>query len=349
MKYFLLIILLPFLFACKSQKEKTVRLPTNDIGVTIMDSTAAVTQMLSEVEDGFFQSLSIVDMAIQLRTDKRYDDKATILKDYKSLLTTEVSDFSKAEKQLIEGVMAEAKLLTDKLNPNIWPHHIDLIKVKTNHYGPDVYYTREDAIIIPENALSKDNAAAELLPVMLHEIFHILSRYDHDLREELYALINFEPHGKEIKMVASLKNKLLTNPDGVTTDYAITLDNGKNRTELAIPLLVSAQPYYSKSLPSFFAYLKFDLYLARPLPDGSLLIDADGAANTTLSPEHQNNYFQHIADNTQYVIHPEEIMADNFMMAVRAYESGDYSSYSKVGKQLLDKVTEVLKGYKTKK
>jgi len=346
MKYILSLITLSFLFACKSQKEKTVLLPSNHIGITIIDSTSAATQMLSDAEDGFFQSLSIVDMAIQLRTDKKYDDKATMLRDYKALLTNEVSNFTNAEKQLMEDVMARAKVLTDKLNPNIWPSHIDLIKVKTNHYGPDVYYTREDAIILPENVLVKENASSELLPVMLHEIFHILSRYDLNLREELYGLINFKPHGKEVKLVASLENKVLTNPDGVTRGYAITLDNGKNRPELAIPLLTSAQPYYSKTLPSFFAYLKFDLYLARPLPDGSLLIDADGAANTTLSPEHQNNYFQHIADNTQYVIHPEEIMADNFMMAVRAYESGDYSSYSKVGKKLLDEVTEVLKAYK---
>jgi len=334
-----------FFLVCKASKEKTNLSVRNDIlGITFLDSTQAASQILQENIDGFFESLSIVEISIQMKSEEKYDSKQVAIDAYKSYLTTEVYGFTVEEQALMVEVFTEAKRILDKVNPNLWPNNIDLIKTRTNHYGPDVYYTREDAIIIPDNVFKDNRTSDGILPVMLHEIFHILSRYNNEFRNEAFALIDFYPHGKKIVLPPSMESKRLTNPDGVTIDYAVRLEDGKGNNQMAMPFLVSNQPYFSKNIPSFFAYLSFDLYPLEKLQNGYIL-GADKAGKTNLDPIYQADYFNHIADNTQYVIHPEEVMADNFMLSTMAYDKGDYKEFSKVGRELIDKVLDLLKSF----
>ena len=60
---------------------------------------------------------------------------------------------------------------------------------------------------------------------MLHEIFHIYSRYNPQKRDRLYELIGFKNIGDptRLKMTAPLKDRILLNPDGVNYAYAIEL------------------------------------------------------------------------------------------------------------------------------
>ena len=64
------------------------------------------------------------------------------------------------------------------------------------------------------------------LPVMLHEIFHVFSRYNEPVRDELYAMIGFKKSDKKVVLSDALKKILLTNPDGVSLNYIIKLDDG---------------------------------------------------------------------------------------------------------------------------
>jgi len=125
-------------------------------------------------------------------------------------------------------------------------------------------------------------------------------------------------------------------------DYAVQLKGSDGEQKLAMPFLISNKPYYSSSIPTFFAYLKFDLYPLETLNNGSALLVSDLVGNTVLPPEMQNDYFAHIGDNTQYVIHPDEIMADNFMLALQTVADQDYSQYSTEGKELIESVLSVL-------
>lgn len=311
-------------------------------GFTLLDSTAAAQQIVTDRIDGFFAALSEVEISIQMKSQQKYDNRETALTAYKNLLQTEVYDFTPDEKQIMTEVMQEAKRMLDSINPKLWPQNIDLIKTRTTHYGPDVYYTREDAIVIPDNAFAQQRTAEMLLPVMLHEIYHILSREHKSFRNKTYALIDFFPHGKNIVLSPILATRRLTNPDGVTLDYGILLkSNGKE--QLSLPFLISNQPYFSRSIPTFFSYLGFDLYALESIDNSTLRITSDKTGKTTLDGALQQDYFNHIADNTQYVIHPDEVLADNFMLGVMAFNKNDYSAFSVKGKQLIDELLAVLK------
>lgn len=330
--------------SCKSPKESHDLTPSGT-NITFLDSTESALQIITDQHDSFFESLSIVDMAIQLRTDKRFSTRDEALTEYKNKLRSEVSSFTSEEQMILKSTMQEAKRLLDSINPKLWPNNIDLIKIRTNHYGPDVYYTREDAIFIPDNVFTSNRSQTELLPVILHEIYHILSRFDNKFRTDTYKLINFVEHHKKIKLSDALQAKRLTNPDGTTLEYAIKLSDNKGNSTLATPFIKSNQPYYSRSIPSFFAYINFDIYRLAELDDGSLFIESDKAGNTTLNQEYQVDYFNHISDNTQYVIHPEEIMADNFKIAALTSKTGDRSHLSESGKRLIYEILKIMKSY----
>ena len=345
MKSVTILIALLAIISCKSQKEQLAANDNvaSDVGITFIDSTDAAQIIVTDDTDRFFDHISVVEISIQMKNEAKYDSRAAAVAAYKNMLQTQVMTYSDAERDTLQRAFTEAKKLVDAINPKLWPKSIQLVKVRTDHYGPDVYYTREHAIMIPENVWTDGRPASALVPVMLHEVFHLISRYDDELRRKLYALIDFVPHGKsDVTLSRALEQKRLCNPDGMNMDYAVQLKGSDGEQKLAMPFLISNKPYYSSSIPTFFAYLKFDLYPLETLNNGSALLVSDLVGNTVLPPEMQNDYFAHIGDNTQYVIHPDEIMADNFMLALQTAADQDYSQYSTEGKELIESVLSVL-------
>jgi hypothetical protein len=168
-----------------------------------------------------------------------------------------------------------------------------------------------------------------------------LSRYSPELRKDLYGMIGFSKSEKPIKLNSSLEKLLLTNPDGVSYQYTIDLDN-EGKTVKAIPLITSKFDQFKSDQPKFFDYLNFDLY---SLDDrGDHYVAKSTTKGQTLMPLTSTpTFFTKIKDNTQYIIHPDEIMADNFMLALQAYHKNAYGKFSKDGRVLIDQVLERLK------
>ena len=73
------------------------------------------------------------------------------LKQYIPFIKTQVSNWKQDEKLLMLEIFKEVKKMCDTINPRIFPDGVRLIKVKTGHYGKDVYYTRGKNILIYDN------------------------------------------------------------------------------------------------------------------------------------------------------------------------------------------------------
>lgn len=329
------------LLSCRSKRSSDVvvteALPSESI--IFLDSIQAAKAINLNDAEGFFDKLSVVDMSIQLKRTDPPTSRKQLLLDYRHLLRTEVMTFSEKEKETIRQTAQLAYNEIVKLNPQLWPKKIQYIKTRTNHYGPDVYYTRRNSIVVPANVFDENRTPEQLKFVMLHEIFHLLSRNRPSFRDETFKLIDFSRINCDINIPSILAQRLLTNPDAVTMDYAITLD-GPDGKKSVLPMIISTKPSYTPSVPSLFSYLKFDLYELDP-SSCTLLCDSKGLP--TLGPEYQQDYFNHIKDNTQYIIHPEEIMADNFAILLTA---NDLKTYSQDGQKLLEKLKTSLKNVK---
>jgi hypothetical protein len=183
------------------------------------------------------------------------------------------------------------------------------------------------------------------MPIMLHEIFHILSRYNDDFRDKMYALIGFEKFEESLVLPKYVQDRLLTNPDGARRDYAINLKNDKGEIQRALPLILTKRERYDESMPSFFSYLNFDLFPLIKIAKNQVTLGLNQKGESSLSLEHNADFFKLIKDNTQYIIHPDEILADNFMMAIIAHRDNDYSGFSDGGKKLLMDVIDILKSF----
>jgi hypothetical protein len=338
-------IFLGYLLACEAQKPVSELKLSSKSTLFLLDSVQSSQDIVTDATDGFFEKVTAVEMSIQLKKSISSEvNRADLLPSYVDFLKKDVENFTSDESIWVAEIWKEVGKTVAKFNKNILPSEIKLIKTKGNHYGDGVYYTRENCIIIPQNELTARNRS-EFLATMYHELFHIISRLDHNRRDELYQLIGFQPVGKPLQVPENLKNRILFNPDGVDFAQVIRLKTAQDQDIMAVPIILSntAGGFTSKK-PSFFSYLDFALFQVKQRPDGTwnVMTNPDGSSTIDFK-QFQGEFFRQIGDNTQYIIHPDEVLADNFsfLMAIQNDHSVK-NKFSASGQQLLEKIKTIL-------
>ena len=314
--------------------------------VVLLDSLHAADAIIQDSEEDFFDQVQVVDMALQLhKVFPDSIDRGEVLQAYKLALRREVANFDTAEQALLYGIFKEAAVLCNSISTQLLPPHLELTKIKGELYGEGAYYTREHCILIPEDELRKANKE-ELLKIMLHELFHVYSRYHPQQREKLYSLIGFHPFENAIVMKDSLRLRRLLNPDGININYSIRLRTPWGQTIESVPILYAKEWKYKAEQPHFFDYLQFELFVAYKQEDGNYAIRSREDGSAPFSLLDQNDFYRQIGDNTNYIIHPDEIMADNFaLLALSKSNRQEYqlSHRSNTGRKLLQDIERVLK------
>ncbi len=318
---FLISISCMVLLNCKQLKPDNK--PTTSIEkklyqqIIFADKNQAAEIISKDNTEQFFERINTIDMSIQLKKDfDKNLNKKKILDEYKESLKNGVLDFTDNEKDFVRNIFVDAIRLCNNLSSSVFPKSIHLIKSDGNRYGPSVYYTRENAIIIPQNVLKEQNPQ-RFLSTMLHEIFHIYSRYNPEKRKALYELIGFKKAASKIKYNSFTMERYLTNPDGIDFDYLIDLETKKGEKVQAIPLIYSNKDSYNPEITTFFAYVSFGLIEVK-FKNGTYWIPEDNRPNDVTQ---YTNFYTQIGENTGYIIHPDEILADNFIYLAKATEN----------------------------
>lgn len=333
----LLLLSVSIFYQCKTKniaalaKTDTAIDLTANYQVYFLDSTSAASAIAADANDLFFERITLAEMNIQMKQNRSCQSRDECVEGYKNFLSSDVENFNEADKRNIEQVFNEVGEMLKKVNPKLIDRNIRLIKTKGRHYGPGVYYTRENAIIIPKDVLDSFDKES-FKQTMLHEFFHVFSRYNPSTRDSLYGLIGFYPIEDRLILPLALSERKLLNPDG-TTDYMIRIGES-----LAYPLITTTSVDYLESKPAFFNYLEFKLYKLLPGVDGVLHVGNE------IPFQNAGDFFRQIKDNTDYIIHPDEIMADNFVYAVyNAANGSKIKDFSSEGMALIDRITSVLK------
>ena len=345
-KFGLWIFFTLLLIGCKTQKEVPSGLLklSNNNQVLFLDSTQAAQAIVTDTIDFFFEKITKLDMSIQLKKNQAELSRKLVLEQYRQYLQEEIMAFEKPEIQFIEKVFRDIFNLCDRLNPAIFPKEVKLIKVRGTHYGKSTYYTRQNCIVIPLAELIEPDYE-NFKRVMLHELFHIYSRYQEAQRTALYDLIGFKSIGNPefLQMNDSLKLKVLLNPDGVNYAYAIQLKDQTKETFFAIPMVVANTNQFNPLKPAFFDHLSFSLYKINPPFSRLIKVISQNNGQSTLELKNHPEYFEQIKDNTKYIIHPDEIMADNFAIALQSLENPQIlDPLSEEGKVLIEKTLKIL-------
>lgn len=184
----------------------------------------------------------------------------------------------------------------------------EVLLVKTKDLVP---YTRHNVIVLPARGIA--SAGDGFVKLLLHELFHVLSRHNPDLHQKLYSIAGFVVDDS-VTIPDSLDSLRITNPDAPLLNVRIQFSIGGEPTWV-VPVTHSLDGFKAGD--------------ARPYPMGYMAIgwleleDKDGRyvgvmkdGKPLLHPvPAATDLMQKTGGNTGYIIHPEEILADVFAIA----------------------------------
>src|SRR5690606_14728937 len=131
-----------------------------------------------------------------------------------------------------------------------------------------------------------------------------------DKRDELYETINFKKSNR-ISYPEAIKDHIVTNPDAPFLEHTINLTIDGQQRE-AVFILHAESDYESGS---FFTQMKQKLMLVEgPANDKKPVLV--GGDPILLEFSAASDLEDKIGKNTSYTLHPEEILADHFIMLV---------------------------------
>ena len=298
-----LIILVVCLPAFRSTHAADVRLHKS---TTVHFATKAEGVAVLMMRDRFVKSMSPFDRQARLKTSKPVAEKA-----YLEFAARHVIDWEPDKVRLVTKTLESINKRLTGLNVP-FPKRIVLVHT-TGQEESGAAYCRGNAIILPVQRLQAPARRTERL--VIHELFHVLSNQNPKLRKELYAVIGFRPCN-DVPLPDGYRERKITNPDGPAVDYYIELDE-RGKKMAAAPILFSKVKKFPGGDASFFQLMQFKLMViekrgdrfAAVIENGvPVLLDVDSREMKT-----PKSFFQQIGRNTRYIIHPDEVLADNFV------------------------------------
>lgn len=274
---------------------------------TVVFATADQGRELLMARDEFVQRLSPFDRAARLKSGDSVSEAR-----YLEFVGSSVLEWTADERQQVLLALRTIRPRIATLAAGL-PKVILLVKTSGAEEG-GAPYTRANAVVLPQSLLG--SPAEKLTATISHELFHVLSRSNPELRDRLYAVIGFEKC-HEVAIPAELRARKITNPDAPRNEHCIRLEAG-GKSEWMIPILLSSHERYDVARGGqFFNYLELR-FLVVERPGNTLEVTpAYEAGQPQLRRlDEVSRFFEQVGRNTNYLLHPEEIVADNFAQLV---------------------------------
>jgi hypothetical protein len=156
--------------------------------------------------------------------------------------------------------------------------------------------------------------------LLAHELFHALSREDSSLRDDTHALLGFIPF-QGFSYPAEFESRRLSNPDSFDYGGALTVQTATGSAQVVpiIQVRVPLEEAIRLEGPDLFTEVGIDL-LAVDITTGDVSRDANG--NVVKYGFDNTNWVPLMARNTDFIIQPEEVMADNFALLMQWRANG---------------------------
>ena len=177
-------------------------------------------------------------------------------------------------------------------------------------------YTHGTQIYLWEHLLAiglseKPAAQTYFQEVMVHELFHCLTRNHPDFRKSMYGILGFTVVEEDYAFAPEIKEIIISNPDVERHNSYASFDINGEMKDCTV-IFTTSKPFEQPG-DSFFDGMVTGLV---PVDDLSVMYTSEDAAN----------FWDVFGKNTGYVIDPEETMADNFSYTIvhgldREYET----------------------------
>ncbi len=273
-------------------------LKSSDFVNSVSFATIVDGQKLLVEEDDFVKSWSAFDI------DSRVQKQNATKEEAFELIKANVLEWTNEEKNVISNIILEIDSVVAANNYHLpFPEAITFIKTTMDEEGGASGYTRGNNIILGEKAF--DGKIDNIKHLIIHELFHVLSRNDVDFKAAMYKIIGFTTTDI-ISYPDSIANLKITNPDAPLTDAFITLETKDGPVDCAM-ILYADRPWNGGS---FFNYMNLGFMRLTGEQTKTPYLKDEQPVFYTMSEA--LNFFSQVGKNTNYIIHPEEIMADNF-------------------------------------
>jgi hypothetical protein len=250
--------------------------------------------------DDFIASLSPFDRQVRLKTGRDVSEQELL-----AYIPMHVLPWTAGDRALLTPIIES---MAKKLAHWKLPLPPVVLLVKTDgEEDSRAAYCRGAAIVLPANML----ANKRLDKILPHELFHVLSNQNLELRQKLYNSIGFRKCN-EVALPGPLADRKITNPDAPLNNQYITVVQDGRKMEL-MPVLFSKSPRYDAARGgTLFAYLEFKL-MALENENGVRRAAVANGQPILFEPDSVPGFAEQVGTNTYYIIHPEEILADNFV------------------------------------
>ena len=248
---------------------------------SLIDGVEAMNKLSSM--DDYLDQMDIFDFESRLM--KTILDVKTGLSLYRELIRLQVIKWS--SKLITEFNRSLGRLTYIDQLKSLIPSKVNVIVTKAKLERGAAYCRHLDVIVIPYYIVGDSNTLA-------HELFHIISRNNITIREQLYQSIGFNPLGFRLKIS---RNKIkVTNPDALYNEHYIDI-----KSSSVVPYIYSFKQYNIEDT-DFFKYIKLGLIN---------MSNTHNQLDINVSTADYFNEFNDI-DSMMNRSHPEEIMATYF-------------------------------------
>lgn len=358
-KYLLLLCsALLMLSSCKNlqKTQKTNQAPSTTIPTTnlqelkdgktveYMTEAAGEVLILKDELEPFFEELGNLELEIRLMDSFKENDRAANIQQFKDQMAASVQEWQEEELAFVKEIFEEAYVLCSQITPELFPENLQLILTDGTEEN-NAFYTRDAAIIIPRPTMQRMNnekGRERFLQTMVHEVFHVYSRLNPEKQRKLYEMIGYD-RIENLDIGSMLQKRKLTNPDGVDYRFKINVVKPNGDAVPTVLMIYSKHPEFTPENGSFFQYLAYDLFEIEKTKEGDWRVK-EGDNPTAIPINKVSGFREQVGNNTDYIIHPDEILADNVAILAMSKKTGKLPSrVDEEGRELLEKVERILK------
>ena len=266
-----------------------------------------------------------------------------------------MKDWNGLDKKYLKKRLKNASSIIYKNTPSVLPDTLFLIRTSGDQEFSS-FYTIKNAIISP----GLIRTSSTLFPWMgyfsryneeklIHEIYHIFSRNNPDVRQRVYAVLGFDKIDK-LDLDINLRHLLITNPDDHDNNYKISLQDSISGTVTDYSLIIQSK------YPTWIGYVEFParimvllVYLESKLHPIEYI---NGSWVSVLNKEGQpivyglnevSEFFSKIGIKLPDTISPEEIAAETFVILTKtSMNMKELNKRTQTEKKLLKQFKAVL-------
>jgi hypothetical protein len=263
--------------------------------IRMVDSAEAA--FLNAQPDAYTRALTNFDLSARL-------NRASGLKmqDYLKKAAESVHNWNADEEKMIRKSFNKIDSVSKALGISL--HLPDTVIVINTDAGEEFHaegYTRLNRIML--------NPASGMVgtAVVAHELWHVISRHNKELRDRAYAVFHFQPCNT-VDYKTPFKNKVITNPDCPEVQNFVRVQIDGKETDMALMIRAASDFKPGISLNEY----------AQPV---LIVLDGDDMHKQVLIKNGKAVYYQldqvpdffsKVGQNTPYLLHVEEITAEHF-------------------------------------